>query len=88
VPTSSEVVVTLPVGVDLHARPAAQLVRITAGYDAEVIVSMGERAASAKSLLAIMALGATGGTPLRVAASGEDADAALDAVSAYLATLE
>jgi phosphotransferase system HPr (HPr) family protein len=88
VPTSSEAMVRLPTGVDLHARPAAQVVRLAAGYDAVITVAAGEREADAKSLLAILALGATGGTSLRVTASGADAERALDAMSAYLATLE
>jgi phosphotransferase system HPr (HPr) family protein len=77
---SSEVLVTLPVGVDLHARPAAQLVRTAIGFTASIEVHAEERSADAKSLLAILALGATGGTPLRLSASGEDAGPALDAL--------
>jgi phosphotransferase system HPr (HPr) family protein len=88
VPTSSEVLVTLPAGVDLHARPAAQVVRLAAAYDAEIVVGHDGREANAKSVLAILALGATGGSELRVSASGDDADAALGAMSACLATLE
>jgi phosphotransferase system HPr (HPr) family protein len=81
-PTSSEVerVVTLPAGIDLHARPAAQLVRTAAGFSAEILLAAGGSEANAKSLLAVLALGATAGTPLRLTASGEDAAAALDAL--------
>jgi phosphotransferase system HPr (HPr) family protein len=88
VPTSSETLVRLPAGIDLHARPAAQVVRIAAGYDATIMVGLNGREADAKSLLAVMALGATGGTELRVSASGDDAVVALGAMCAYLATLE
>jgi phosphotransferase system HPr (HPr) family protein len=88
VPTSSEVLVTLPDDVDLHARPAAQVVRLAAGYEAEIVIALDDRQANAKSLLAILALGAKGGTALRVTASGDDAAVALDAMSAYLATLD
>jgi phosphotransferase system HPr (HPr) family protein len=77
---SSEVLVTLPAGVDLHARPAAQLVRTAMGFTASIEVHAEERSADAKSLLAILALGATAGTPLRLSASGEDAGPAIDAL--------
>ena len=86
-PTSSEVerVVTLPAGIDLHARPAAQLVRTAAGFSADILVAVGGREANAKSLLAVLALGATAGTPLRLTASGEDAAVALDALDECVA---
>jgi phosphotransferase system HPr (HPr) family protein len=86
-PTSSEVerVVALPAGVDLHARPAAQLVRMAAGFSAQITVAADGREANAKSLLDVLALGATAGTPLRLAASGEDAAGAVDALGECVA---
>lgn len=84
-PPSSEIVVTLPAAVDLHARPAAQFVRTAAGFSAEIAVAVDGREANAKSLLGILALGAKGGTPLRLTASGEDATLALDALGECVA---
>ena len=86
-PASSEVLVALPAGVDLHARPAAVLVRAAMAFAADITVGVDGREADAKSLLAILALGAKGGTPLRLAASGEDAGAALDALGALVSEL-
>ena len=86
-PTSSDVV-TLPAGVDLHARPAAQLVRTAAGFGASIEVGVDGRSADAKSLLAILALGARGGTPLRLTASGEDAPRALEALRDCVAAFD
>jgi phosphotransferase system HPr (HPr) family protein len=77
---SSEVVVTLPGGVDLHARPAAQFVRTAVGFSASIEVQADGRVADGKSLLAILALGARGGTSLTLTASGDDARLALDAL--------
>jgi phosphotransferase system HPr (HPr) family protein len=88
VPTSSEVLVPLPDGVDLHARPAAAIVRAAMTFAADLTIGAGGREADAKSLLAILALGAKGGTPLRLAASGDDAAAALDALGALVPTLD
>jgi phosphocarrier protein HPr len=80
-----ERVVILPAGVDLHARPAAQLVRTAAGFSAEIAVAAGGREANAKSLLGVLALGATAGTPLRLTASGQDAAVAVDALDECVA---
>jgi phosphocarrier protein HPr len=90
VPTSSEVVetrVTLPEGVDLHARPAADFVRTAMQFSGNLWVSVGEREVDAKSLLSILALGAKSGTSLGLRAEGVDAVAALDALVATVAGL-
>jgi phosphocarrier protein HPr len=79
--------VTLPGSVDLHARPAADFVRAAMGLPAAITVSAGDREADAKSLLSVLALGAKAGTELRLAASGEDAEAALDAMAERVASL-
>lgn len=85
--SSEAVSVKLPAGVDLHARPAADFVRTAMGFAADLQVGAGEREADAKSLLSVLALGAKGGTELRLTAAGEDAVAALDALTARVATL-
>ena len=86
-PTSSETLVALPGDVDLHARPAADFVRTAMRFASTIVVGAGEREANAKSLLAVLALGAKAGTTLRLRADGEDADAALDALAACVAGL-
>jgi PTS hybrid protein len=60
----------------LHARPAALLARLAAGFDAQVTVNE----VNAASVLELMTLGAVGGQELRVEAVGSQAKAALDAV--------
>src|SRR3954465_2931646 len=87
VQTSSEAVVALPANVDLHARPAAAFVRTALGFESQLTVASGDRAADAKSLLAILALGAKRGTTLRLTADGDDAEAALDALCGCIAGL-
>ena len=81
-------IVRLPESVDLHARPAGMLVRAAAEYAAAITLRSGEREADAKSILQVMALGATGGSELALEATGGDASAALDAIARLLATLE
>jgi phosphotransferase system HPr (HPr) family protein len=80
-PTSAEARITLPDGIDLHARPAADFVRTAMRFSASVWVAAGEREVDAKSLLSILALGAERGTSLCLRAEGEDAAAALDALT-------
>jgi phosphocarrier protein HPr len=80
-PASSELLVRLPDGVDLHARPAADFVRCAMRFGSAMRVAAGEREADAKSLLAVLALGAKGGSDLRLRADGDDAAEALDALA-------
>jgi phosphotransferase system HPr (HPr) family protein len=54
-------------------------------FSAKLWVASGEREVDAKSLLSILALGAKGGTQLRLRAEGADATAALDALAAAVA---
>ncbi len=84
---AADVTATLPADVDLHARPAANFVRTAMGFAADVQVAAGNREVDAKSLLSVLALGAKGGTEVRLTASGPDAAAALDALSSCIATL-
>ena len=85
---SSEVSVALPDGVDLHARPAADFVRTAMGFTSSIEVASGERAADAKSLLSVLALGAKGGTTIRLRAEGGDAGSAIDALAGCVAALQ
>jgi phosphotransferase system HPr (HPr) family protein len=87
VPASSEVVVALPPEVALHARPAATFVKTALRFGSRVSVAVDGRVADAKSILAVLALGATGGTVLRLRADGDDAPAALDALAACVSGL-
>jgi phosphocarrier protein HPr len=85
--TSATTTVTLPDGVDLHARPAAAFVRAAMAFDADVAVVAGEREANAKSLLSVLGLGAKAGSPLLLRADGTDAVAAVEDLGALVAAL-
>ena len=71
------ITVTLPDGVALHARPAADLVRAASKLQAQVTVAANGKRANARSILAVLALGATGGTELTLSATGFGAAAAV-----------
>jgi len=87
VPANSESTVALPAGVALHARPAATFVKTALRFRSRLTVGSDGRVADAKSILAVLALGATGGTLLRLTAEGEDAHAALDALTSCVSGL-
>ena len=78
---SSEVRVALPSGIALHARPAGQFVKTANRFRAQIQVGVNGKAVDAKSILSVLALGATGGTVLTLKAEGDDAAAALDALA-------
>lgn len=84
---SSEIRVVLPAAVALHARPAANFVKTAMRFRSRVTVGLNGRLADAKSILAVLALGATGGTALDLRAEGEDAPAALDALATCVSRL-
>ena len=86
-PASSESTVVLPAGVALHARPAATFVKTALRFRARVTVGTDGKVADAKSILAVLALGAQGGTTLRLNAEGEDAPDALAALTSCISGL-
>ena len=79
-PTASrDIVVSNRLG--LHARPAMQFVDLANQFTSTVTVFKGgEEPAEAdgKSVMQMIILAATEGTPLKIQAEGEDADAAVE----------
>ncbi|MCB0076439.1 MAG: phosphoenolpyruvate--protein phosphotransferase [Anaerolineales bacterium] len=76
--------VTVPNAAGLHARPAAQIVRLLAPLDAEVHLcnaSTPTGPAKARSMIALLSLAARQGDLLTIRARGREAEAALDAVA-------
>ena len=89
VSASSEAVADVVLPADLHARPAGQVTRAVVALDAVVHLSTGDGPeVDARSVLAVMGLGAVAGETVRVRASGSDASAAVTAVTAVLAAAE
>jgi phosphotransferase system HPr (HPr) family protein len=70
--------ITNPSG--LHARPAAQVVARLQPLAAEITIAVNGRRADARSITAVLGLGAAVGDELTITARGNDAQAALDAV--------
>jgi phosphocarrier protein HPr len=74
------VVITNPLG--LHARAAAQLVRVASRFHCALRLERmdGAAAADAKSILSVLTLAASHGTELRVTADGVDENNAIHAI--------
>jgi phosphocarrier protein HPr len=62
----------------LHLRAATTLAQAAARFKSTITVGRGNNQASARSVTALIMLGAGKGTKLRLKAEGEDAQAAVD----------
>ena len=65
----------------LHARPAAELVKIAGGFRSEIHVEKGGLQVNGKSIMGVLMLAAEQGSTLRFTATGPDADDALTALT-------
>jgi phosphotransferase system HPr (HPr) family protein len=75
---SARLVVLDPAG--LHARPAAQFVRIACRFTSRVSIRTGGRSADAKSLIALLALGIRPGAEITIEGDGPDEAEAVNAL--------
>ena len=66
----------------LHARAAAQLVRMANEYPCDIHIDKDGQVSNAKSVMEVLMLGATVGTSIKVSADGEKEDEALRAIVA------
>ena len=82
--SSPDASVSVVLTADLHARPAGQVTRAISAYDAQVRLVVDDRVADARSVLAVMGLGAVTGQVVEVTGDGPQAQAAVDAVAAVL----
>jgi phosphocarrier protein len=69
----------------LHARPAAEFVKLAARFRAEVEVEKDGMMVNGKSIMGVMTLAAECGSSIRIRTAGDDAEAALAALVALVA---
>ncbi|MFV0436912.1 MAG: phosphoenolpyruvate--protein phosphotransferase [Desulfopila sp.] len=81
---SAAILVANPTG--LHARPAATLAALAKQYDSRIRLQRGESQVNAKSLVAIMGLEVGCGDKVQVVADGRDAEQAVAALAAAIAS--
>lgn len=78
------VILSLPHGI--HARPAARIGETARGFEADVHLLNGDKRGDARSTVGLLALGTVFGDEVTIQARGSDAEAALAAIVALLAT--
>ena len=70
----------------IHARPAGIFINEAKKFQSKITVTnlTTEKSADAKSILRVMTLCLTKGTPIRITAEGADEEAAVDALGALI----
>ena len=69
----------------IHARPAAEIVKTAAKFRSNIPIVRDDLEVNAKSIMGVMMLAAEFGSTIILRAIGDDAEAALDALSAVIA---
>jgi phosphocarrier protein HPr len=70
----------------LHARPAAQLVRLASTFQSDIFFAKDGMEVNGKSIMGVMMLAAECGSTIVIRASGVDADRAVQALAELVAT--
>ena len=65
----------------LHARPAAEIVKLAAKFKSEITIVKDDLDVNGKSIMGVMMLAAEHGSTILLRAEGPDADAALEALT-------
>lgn len=65
----------------LHARPAAEFVKLASTFDSEIFVEKDELEVNGKSIMGVMMLAAEPGATLAIRAEGDDSDEAVEALA-------
>jgi phosphocarrier protein len=68
----------------LHARPAAEIVKLAAKYKSDITLVRDELEVNGKSIMGVMMLAAEYGATLLLRASGPDAEQAVGAIAALI----
>jgi phosphocarrier protein HPr len=68
----------------LHARASAKLTKLAGSFPCEVWVTKGERRVNAKSIMGVMMLAAGLGSEVEIETSGDQEQAAMDALLALI----
>lgn len=78
-----EAVIVNPLG--MHARPAAEFVKVANRFKATISLRRGDLAVNGKSILGVMMLAAECGSSLFIRTDGDDAAEAMEALLALVA---
>ena len=69
----------------IHARPAAEIVKTAGKFKSSITIVRDDLEVNAKSIMGVMMLAAEFGATIVLRATGDDAEAALDALAACIA---
>jgi phosphocarrier protein HPr len=69
----------------IHARPAAEIVKTAGKFKSSITIIRDDLEVNAKSIMGVMMLAAEYGSTITLRAVGDDAEAALDALSGVIA---
>lgn len=69
----------------IHARPAAQFVKMANRYQSDIMVEKDGEEVDGKSIMGLMMLAAGHGSVIAVSAEGSDEEAALEAIGDLIA---
>jgi phosphocarrier protein HPr len=69
----------------LHARPAAEIVKVSAKFQSEITLVKDGMEVNAKSIMGVMMLAAECGSSLTLRADGADAEGAVEALATLIA---
>jgi phosphocarrier protein len=69
----------------LHARPAAEVVKLASRFASEITIVRDDLEVNGKSIMGVMMLAAEFGATITLRAEGTDAEAALEALAALVA---
>ena len=70
----------------IHARPAAEIVKVASRFKSEITISRDGLDVNGKSIMGVMMLAAECGSTVVVKATGDDAEAALDALERVISS--
>jgi len=68
----------------LHARPAAEFVKLANTFESEITLTYNDEEVDGKSIMGIMSLGISNGETCNLRIDGPDKDAAFKSMSSFL----
>ena len=70
----------------IHARPAAEIMKVAGRFRAHITIARDDLEVNAKSIMGVMMLAAECGSTVHLRADGDDAEGAIDALSVLISS--
>ena len=72
----------------LHARPAAELVKLSKGFQSKILIRNDQKVANGTSIISLLSLGLISGSELEIIIEVEDETSALQAILDFFESLK